>query len=187
MSSCCPPRPRGCVGRILLTRDYFMLEPSLIKLLQHRDPCTSQDIYQLFQQSYSVEAELIEAKYFPPLHRSGQHIASSNTQFYGLSDSQGLIGAVEVMLEQQTLDICSLVVSPRAFRRGVATQLLDYVLTNLQWRSATVSTACANKPAVNLYLQQGFSIISQSLIPEGIEVVHLKKLALNRTTHTRNP
>jgi ribosomal protein S18 acetylase RimI-like enzyme len=108
------------------------------------------------------------------LHRSSQHIASSNTQFYGLSDSQGLIGAIEIMPEE-TLDICSLVVSPRAFRRGVATQLLNYVLTNQHWRCATVSTACANKPAVNLYLQQGFSIISQSLIPEGIEVVHLKK------------
>ena len=154
-----------------------MPEPSLIKLLQHHDPCTSQDIYQLFQQSYSVEAELIEAEYFPPLHRSSQNIASSNTQFYGLSDSQGLIGAIEIMPEE-TLDICSLVVSPRAFRRGVATQLLNYVLTHLHWRSATVSTACANKPAINLYLQQGFSIVSQSLIAESIDVVHFKKLAV---------
>ncbi|ASP37843.1 GNAT family N-acetyltransferase [Bacterioplanes sanyensis] len=155
-----------------------MLELSLIKLLQNHDPNIAQEIYQLFQQSYSIESELIEAEYFPPLHRSSKNIASSNTQFYGLADSQGFIGAIEVMSEEENLDICSLVVSPRAFRRGVATQLLDYVLTNLHWRNATVSTACANKPAVNLYLQQGFSIVSQSLIPEGIEVVHFKKLAV---------
>ncbi len=52
--------------------------------------------------------------------------------------------------------ICSFVVDPEHFRKGVASSLLDHVLTKRDWTKAVVETGADNLPAIRLYEKFGF-------------------------------
>jgi ribosomal protein S18 acetylase RimI-like enzyme len=101
-----------------------------------------------------VEAELIGFDGIPPLHESLEDLRACGESFLGTPD---LTGAVSwERLEDGTLDICRLVVHPRAHRTGVASALLD-ALDRLEPADRTlVSTGTANLPALALYRRRGF-------------------------------
>ena len=90
------------------------------------DPDTLQGLWDLQRASYAVEAELIGFDGIPALHESLQELRDCGESFLGLDDETGLAGAVSwARLQDGTLDICRLMVHPRAHRRGIATALLD--------------------------------------------------------------
>lgn len=90
------------------------------------DPHTLRCLRDLQRASYAVEAELIGFDGIPALQESLEELRDCGESFLGLHDETGLAGAVSwVRLPDGTLDICRLMVHPRAHRRGIATVLLD--------------------------------------------------------------
>lgn len=75
------------------------------------------------------------------------------------------------------LAIDSLTVDPKFFRKGIASQLISYILDLFEFTEAIVETAVANDPAINLYKKYGFVEFKQWTPAHGIRkvVMSLKK------------
>jgi ribosomal protein S18 acetylase RimI-like enzyme len=152
----------------------FKVKGLMITKLDNSNETVANDIFTIFQNSYKVEAQLIGTLDFPPLFRSIKNIENSTTQFYGFSENEGLAGVIEVAMEGRQLHINSLTVDPSYFRKGIAKQLINYVLENMDYSEAIVETAVVNIPAINLYKKHGFVEFKRWIPSHGIE-----KLALS--------
>ncbi|MBE0357497.1 hypothetical protein PPHE_b0821 [Pseudoalteromonas phenolica O-BC30] len=155
----------------------------MIQQLNNSVSKVSQQIYQVFQSSYKIEADLVGVESFPPLSRTVENIQASTTQFYGFIVEGELAGVIEISLNEEsadniaktTLEIDSLTVSPLYFKQGIASRLIEFVLQNKPFEYAIVETAALNQPAVRLYEKHGFRVFKQFTPPHGI-----KKVALQR-------
>ena len=143
----------------------------MITQLKHTDKCVAQQIYNVFQRSYRIEAELVGVDEFPPLARAHTDICTSSSLFYGFYEQKELAGVIEIECKNAELDIHSLTVDPAFFRRGIAGKLIEYVLRTQTWNKATVETAAVNAPAIKLYEKYGFSTFNKWLPDHGIEKV----------------
>ncbi|WP_042143645.1 MULTISPECIES: N-acetyltransferase [unclassified Pseudoalteromonas] len=130
-------------------------------------------MYDVFQSSYKIEAELIGTDNFPPLSRGINDIRNSKTDFYGYFDDKCLAAVIEIEMNVNNLEINSLTVDPRFFRRGIADKLIAYVLTSIAHDKAIAETAVVNEPAIKLYQKHGFVEFKRWTPSHGIE-----KLAL---------
>jgi ribosomal protein S18 acetylase RimI-like enzyme len=134
---------------------FLMAEPRRLDL---SDPDTLRRVWELQRAAYAVEAELIGFAGIPPLCGSLQQLHDCGESFLGLDDETGLAGAVSwTRLRDGTLDICRLMVHPRAHRRGIATTLLDSLDQLEPATRAVVATGSANLPALALYRRRGFT------------------------------
>ncbi len=141
----------------------------MIIKLENSNEEVANRIYTIFQNSYKVEAQLIGTLNFPPLLRSVKDIANSKTNFYGFSDSDCLAAVIEIVIEEKHLEIHSLTVDPKYFRKGIADKLISYVLEAFDFTDAIVETAVVNKPAINLYNKHGFVEFKRWTPSHGIE------------------
>jgi ribosomal protein S18 acetylase RimI-like enzyme len=141
----------------------------MISELNQNTPLIAQQIYAVFQNSYQVEADLIGTDNFPPLKRTIDDIKISDTVFYGFYLKERLTAVIEVALRDNHLNINSLTVDPKYFRRGIASLLIDYVLTGIEFTKATVETAVVNGPAIKLYQKHGFTEFKRYTPSHGIE------------------
>ena len=98
--------------------------------------------------------------------------------FLGAREGGELLGAVSFRRAGGTVDIHRLVVDPGAFRRGVASALLDALEERetgaTHW---TVGTGAANAPARALYERRGFTATEERVVPGGIRWVRLDRSA----------
>ncbi|UXI04186.1 GNAT family N-acetyltransferase [Photobacterium sp. TY1-4] len=141
----------------------------MITKIENSNENNANQIHTVFQNSYAVEAQLIGVFDFPPLSRSAQNIAASDHDFYGFVDNDCLAAVIEIEVTGKQLEIHSLTVDPKYFRRGIADSLISYVLAAFDLTDATVETAVVNKPAIHLYKKHGF-VESQRWTPShGIE------------------
>jgi ribosomal protein S18 acetylase RimI-like enzyme len=93
-----------------------------------------------------------------------------------MDDHAGLAGAVSwALLADGTLNICRLVVHPRAHRRGIATALLGALDAAEPATRTTVSTGTANVPALTLYRYRGFTPTQEREIAPHITVTLLER------------
>ncbi|AUJ70465.1 GNAT family N-acetyltransferase [Pseudoalteromonas sp. NC201] len=145
----------------------------MIQKLNNRDALVAREIFNVFQRSYKIEAELIGASYFPPLSRTIEDICGATSHFYGYFENQNLAAVIEIVIVEKTLEIDSLTVDPSYFRKGIAGKLLHFVLAELGAEKVIVETASANIPAIALYQKYGFIEFKRWLPTHGIE-----KLAL---------
>lgn len=141
----------------------------MIKNLDNSSEYIAHQIFTVFQNSYKVEAQLIGTLSFPPLLRSTQNIKISKTQFYGFIESKNLAAVIEIVVADKHLHIQSLTVNPLYFRKGIADKLIDYILDKFSFSEATVETAVANLPAINLYKKHGFVEFKRWTPSHGIE------------------
>jgi ribosomal protein S18 acetylase RimI-like enzyme len=133
-------------------------------------------VWNLQRASYSVEAELIGFDGIPPLRESLQELHGCGESFLGVDDETGLAGAVSwARLPDGTLDICRLMVHPRAHRRGIATALLDGLDRAEAARRAVVSTGTANHPAHALYRRRGFTPVETRWIAPAVSITILER------------
>jgi len=146
----------------------------MITKLNNSNETVASEIFTIFQNSYKVEAQLIGTLNFPPLFRTIKDIENSTTHFYGLYEKDCLAGIIEIAMEDRQLHINSLTVDPSYFRKGIAKQLINYVLENMDYLEAIVETAVVNVPAINLYQKHGFVEFKRWIPSHGIE-----KLALS--------
>ncbi|MCJ8339006.1 MAG: GNAT family N-acetyltransferase [Pseudomonadales bacterium] len=140
----------------------------ITKLINSNDEIAKR-IYTIFQNSYKVEAQLIGVVDFPPLLRSVKDIVYAKTEFYGFSDNNCLAAIIELASEDKHIEINSLTVDPKHFRKGIANKLIGYVLASFDCTEVIVETAVVNKPAINLYKKHGFVEFKRWTPAHGIE------------------
>ncbi|WP_448547479.1 GNAT family N-acetyltransferase [Thalassotalea fusca] len=128
----------------------------MINQLDNSEAKTAQQIFDVFQGSYRVEAVLLGVENFPPLARSAADIQCATSQFYGYFEHGELAAVAEITLSDQCVEIDSFTVSPSHFRKGIANKLLTDILKKHESLDAVVETAVANTPAIKLYEKHGF-------------------------------
>ena len=145
----------------------------MIKTLEHSSKKVATEIHAVFRLSYKIEAQLVGVEDFPPLFRTVEHIQSAISRFIGLWIDSELAAVTEYTHNETHLSIDSLAVHPSFFRRGLASQLVQFLLDSVDWRSADVETAVANNPAITLYEKFGFSEVRRWKTTEGIDKIQL--------------
>ena len=146
----------------------------MIKKLDHTNLAIATKMHIVFQESYAIEAKLLNAINFPPLQRPLQSYIESTTTFFGYHIKDEIVGIIEVSPKEKTTHINSLVVSPHFFRQGIGRDLMDYILQNFSSKVFTVETGLENIPASTLYKNFGFKEIRQWDTDHGVRKVRFK-------------
>lgn len=148
----------------------------MITLLDQRDPVVAQQIYQIQQTAYAVERDLINYPDFPPLRVTAADIQAETEQFLGYWLDDRLVGVLSFERQGSRVEIGRLIVHPAAFRRGIASALLQAVERYCApGDSLFVSTAAQNGPAVQLYQKHGYHLVAQTTLPDGLALVHFTR------------
>lgn len=147
----------------------------MIRQLDNSNKALAQQIFTVFQRSYKIEAQLIGTLNFPPLLRQVEDIAKATTVFYGYFENDCLAAVIEIALDED-LNINSLTVDPNFFRKGIAGNLINFVLTECRFVKAFVETAVVNAPAINLYKRHGFIELKRWTPSHGIEKLRMSRL-----------
>ena len=135
----------------------------------------------LFQRSYQIEALILEADNFPPLKRTLEQYINTDTEFYGFWQEQTLAAVIELRFSRQSIHVQSLVVDPDFFRHGIATKLMNHVLTNFESILYTVETQCLIKKG---YLIKGSTTNQQKLAQ--LEQAHILAFLIKLQNLTHN-
>jgi ribosomal protein S18 acetylase RimI-like enzyme len=133
-------------------------------------------VLELQRVSYQIEADLIGSSLIPPLRETLPELQSCGEVFHGWFESSRLLGFISHKLKDHVLDIHRVAVHPDGFRRGIARQLLEFVL-NLEPSAtrAIVQTGSLNIPACKLYLSFGFEILERKEVAPGLELTLFSK------------
>ena len=148
-------------------------EPVILDLANE---AIARSVLALQREAYAVEAELIASDGIPQLTETLEELQSAGLDWLGTFDEEGLTGAVSwTLLDDGTIDIHRLVVTPRAFRRGIATALLDALDGQSPGRHTLVSTGRDNGPARELYRRRGFTVVREREVIAGLWVTDLER------------
>jgi ribosomal protein S18 acetylase RimI-like enzyme len=149
-----------------------------IRRLDLSDDTIARSVLALQRESYAVEAALIGDDRIPALSETLDELRTASLDWLGASDGEGLAGAVcWRVLADGTVDIDRLVVAPRAFRRGVASALLDALDAVHPGRRMVVSTGRGNDPAITLYRRRGFAVVRDREVIPGLFISELERPA----------
>lgn len=150
--------------------------PVLPALLDLAEEAIARSVLSLQRESYAVEAALIGSDGIPQLTETLQELRAAALDWLGTFDEAGLTGAVSwKVLDDGTVDIHRLVVAPRAFRRGIASALLDALDARFPGRPVLVSTGRGNGPALELYRRRGFMVVREREAIPGLWVTELER------------
>ena len=151
--------------------------------LDHSRFEVAQQIWDLMQRSYRVEAELIAADDFPPLRRSVKNIQASAASFVAVTEAGLPIAVAELGTWEGAagegkplavyLSIESFVVSPDRFRQGVGAALLQAILAREASGRVVVDTALSNRPGISFYQSNGFVQVSEYENRDGFRMSRL--------------
>lgn len=146
----------------------------MIKKLDHTNQAIATKMRIVFQESYAIEAKLLNAVNFPPLQRPLQSYIESTTTFFGYHIKDKIVGIIEVSPKEKTTHINSLVVSPHFFRQGIGRQLMQHILQHFSSKVFTVETGLENIPASTLYKNFGFKEVRQWDTDHGVRKVRFE-------------
>ena len=147
----------------------------MIERLQNNDIEISKKIRSVFQLSYNIEAKLLNATDFPPLKRSLENYANSNTEFFGYLKDQELAGVIEIEHNTNFTHINSLVVDPCFFRQGIAKKLMEFVFNTFDSNLFIVETGLENGPATELYKKFDFKEVKQWDTDHGVRKIKFER------------
>ena len=147
----------------------------IIKINNKRNKI-AKEIRDIFQASYTVEAEMLKAIDFPPLKRTISQFLNSNSEFYAYYLNQNIAGVIEIKSNQDLTHIQSLVVYPKYFRKGIGRKLVQFILDTYKSSIFTVETGLDNYPAIKLYRSFDFEEQDQWNTNHGVRKVRFKKI-----------
>ncbi len=147
----------------------------MIQKLNHIDVIIARKIRSVFQVSYAVEADLLNAVDFPPLRRSLANFIKSDTEFYGYFQNKELAAVTEIKSENTRTHIQSLVVDPYYFRQGIGQKLVAFIFKTYNTPTFSVETGLANLPAISLYKKFGFTETKQWDTNHGVRKIRFEK------------
>ena len=148
-----------------------------IERLDHRDVGVAQEIHAVLALAYAQEAELLQLVNAAAVEQDAEVIMQSELSYSGARQHGSLLGWISLGPddEPQQFSIAMLVVRPEQQRRGIALALLREAMQQAGGSSLSVVCACANRPAMALYQQLGFSPYRRGMMGKAaIEVVKLK-------------
>lgn len=151
----------------------------MIKKLQNNDAEVAINIRSVFQESYAVEAKLLNAIDFPPLKRSLENYIESDNDFFGYIKDQELAGIIEIKHHTGFTHIQSLVVKPHYFRQGIAQKLMEFVLNSYNLKPIIVETGIKNTPAIQLYKKYNFIEVKQWDTDHGVRKIRFERAPIN--------
>ena len=146
----------------------------MIQKLDHTNLAIATKMRVVFQESYAVEAKLLNAVNFPPLQRPLEGYTKSKTTFFGYHIKEIIVGIIEVSTIEKATHINSLVVSPHYFRQGIGRQLMKYVLQDFSSKVFTVETGLKNIPASKLYTSFHFKEVKQWDTDHGVRKIRFE-------------
>jgi ribosomal protein S18 acetylase RimI-like enzyme len=149
-----------------------------IRPLDLSDDETARAVLALQRAAYAVEAELIGSDGIPALTETLERLRAAGESWLGALDAETgrLAGAGAWReLDDGTVDIGRLVVAPEAFRRGIATALLNALDSAFPGRSMVVSTGRTNEPAIALYRRRGFRPVRDREAAPGLWITELER------------
>ena len=146
----------------------------MIKRLKNNDLEIAKKIRSVFQLSYKVEANILNATDFPPLKRPLENYVNSNTAFFGYLKNQKLAGVIEIEHNNNFTHINSLVVDPVFFRQGIARKLMEYVFNTFDSKLFVVETGLENGPATKLYKKFDFKEVKQWNTDHGVRKIQFE-------------
>ena len=135
----------------------------------------AKEIRDIFQASYTIEAEMLKAIDFPPLKRTISQFLNSNSEFYAYYLIENIAGVIEIENDEDSTHIQSLVVYPKYFRNGIGSKLVQFILDTYKSRIFTVETGLDNHPAIKLYKNFGFQEQEQWDTNHGVRKVRFEK------------
>lgn len=145
-----------------------------LRRLQHAQVEVAEEIFQVMQAAYRVEAELLGVSDFAPLRRTVEHIARSTSAFLGATLDQTIVAVAEIEAEPDGgACIAALVTHPAYFRRGYALMVMREIVQSAKG-PLSVSTGILNAPAIRLYERLGFGAPRRWRTDCGIEMVTLR-------------
>lgn len=149
----------------------------MIEKLRNSDLKIAKKMHSVFQVSYKIEAELLNAIDFPPLKRIVGDYMKSDSDFFGYLKNGELAGIVEIIHNNSYTHIKSLVVNPTFFRQGIARKLIEFILNTFDSNLFVVETGLENEPASKLYKKFGFIEVKQWDTDHGVRKIkfELKK------------
>jgi len=145
----------------------------MIETLNNKSALVAEKLFTIWQESYRVEAKLLQVLDFPPLNRTVADFINSSTRFYSFVKDDNYNAVMELRDNDDVLHIQSLVVQPSQFRKGLASKMIAFVLSENMEYNFTVETGCDNLPAINLYLKFGFVETKQYETDYGIRKICL--------------
>jgi ribosomal protein S18 acetylase RimI-like enzyme len=146
----------------------------MIKKLQNNRLEIAKEMHTLFQESYAIEAELLNAINFPPLQRPLENYMENKTSFFGYHIKDKIVGIIEVSPKEKNTHINSLVVCPHFFRQGIGRELMNYILQNFSSKTFTVETGLENIPASKLYTSFNFKEVKQWDTDHGVRKIRFE-------------
>jgi len=147
----------------------------MIKKLDNKNNEVAKKMKVVFHASYAIEAQLLQAKNFPPLQRQIPEYMDTDTEFFGFWKDEELAAVVELHFDPSQIHIQSLVVDPNYFRQGIARKLVQFVFDSFSSELYMVETGSANQPAIALYESLGFEEVLQWDTEHGIRKVRFEK------------
>lgn len=152
--------------------------PILPILLDLTDEAIARSVLALQREAYAVEAGLIGSDGIPQLTETLEELQAAGLDWLGTFDEAELAGAVSwKVLDDGTVDIYRLVVAPRAFRRGIASALLDELDGRYPDSPTLVSTGRDNGPARELYRRRGFTVVREREAIPGLWIADMERVA----------
>lgn len=126
--------------------------------------------------AYLVEAELIGFEDIPPLKDTVSSLQQCAETFYGFLFDGELAGAISYTREGSIMDIHRMVVHPGHFRKGIAQELLNHILSiETGVEKIVVSTGSKNMPAKKLYWKNGFVDTREVEVAPGVSITLFEK------------
>ena len=147
----------------------------MIVKLDNKKTKVSKEIHSIFQASYKIEAILLQVTTFPPLKRKLSELCTSINSFYGYFLNNELSAVIEIDNNSISTHIQSLAVHPKHFRKGIAKQLIQFILDYYKSEIFTVETGLRNKPAIDLYTSFNFKESKQFDTNHGVRKIRLNK------------
>ncbi|MEA4960523.1 GNAT family N-acetyltransferase [Lutispora sp.] len=148
-----------------------------MRRLDLQDKETAEKVLELQAASYKIEAQIIGFYDIPPLKDTIDSLRKSGEIFYGYFEDEVLAGIISYKVIENTLDIHRVAVHPSFFRMGIAQKMVNFIEgAEVGINKVVVCTGKENKPAVNLYLKNGYKKTEDIEIGRNVYLTAFEKI-----------
>lgn len=130
--------------------------------LDHRSRSVAEQIVDVQQAGYAVEAQLTGYDGMAGLTQGPEEVAALDEVLLGATEDGDVVGVLGYVRHGDLVDVRRLAVHPDHFRKGIGTALLrDLHAREADARRVEVVTSTGNTPATTLYLREGYVIVNR--------------------------
>lgn len=130
-------------------------------------------LLRLQHDAYLVQAGLIGSESLTSLAADGETLPAWRGQYLVAWRGTQLVGAVAWRIRDDIVEVDRVMVDPAAHRSGVATALLERMLSGLPGVSIQTWTGRDNAPGIALYRRFGFEPVGDEQRPNGVWITRL--------------